>query len=458
MKRIIYKIYMLAMVACVAFLSAACSDDHADLQLTDQVKVLSFKANEIKGDINEAKGTISIVAPWSQNLQAMKTEITTSEGAIVTPANENNADLSGGKKYRVTNRNVYNDYVVTAVYPKILTFSIGKYQGKINHTDGTITVKFPRDEDVTSLKPVYTQTSGATVTPEPGKTIDFTNPVVYKISFMGETFDYTVTVIPTNFEPVAFVGASASAGQIANADEKAAYEWFSENMPINDYVSFVDIKDGKVTLSKYKAIWWHCDTDASDLPYIANDPKVIERMQSYYNSGGSFFFSSWAVQYVATLEIPLNKEKVNNMWGQGNNPFIVGEDWGICFTGNETHPIFDGLQKPSGVNNKAYLAGAGVKAKGHNAIWSFDGWTAYPGNPAGWAVANGAKSLASFYWDDNLAERSVLFEYPTDGTKGKVICIGCEGYDWYNEDGSIPNAYKANIETLTSNILDYLTK
>ena len=40
---------------------------------------------------------------------------------------------------------------------------------------------------------------------------------------------------------------------------------------------------------------------------------------------------------------------------------------------------------------------------------------------------------------------------------GKVICIGMAAYDWYDENKS-DHQYRGNIEKLTSNALDYLSK
>lgn len=435
-----------------------CDDDRDSLILSDQVQILSFTANGVEGEINNVNNTIQLYYPKGTDLTKLTPEIKLPEGATISPAGGVEMDLSKAVSFRVKNGNVFNDYTVVASHIKgqILSFSIGKYKGTIDHDAGTIHVRYPKTEDVTELTPAITITSGATITPEIGQKLDFTNPVTYTVHYMNEEFPYVVTVEKADIKTIAFLGTATMASLIDNADEKAAYEWFSSNVPDFEYISFNDIKNGK-DLSQFAAIWWHYDNDKSELPLISQEPTILTSLQTYYKNGGSFFFSSWAVQYAAILEIPKNNKNVNNIWGQENAATVTSDDWGICFHGNESHQIFAGLQKPIGVNDKAYLLGKGVKAKGHNAIWSFDTWTEYPNEPARWSTETGAINLASFHWDNDLSQRSVLFEYPKSGTTGTTICIGNEAYDWYNEDGSIANVYKGNLETLTNNILNYIT-
>lgn len=459
MNKKIYIIFTFLLAASCIWMMTACNDDDRDsLLLTDDVDILSFRANGVDGEINEVDNLIQLFYTKGTDLTNLIPEIQLSAGAFVTPASGESQDLSKAVKYRVTNGNVYKDYnvVATHIRGEILSFSIGKYKGVIDHEAGTIHIRYPKTESVSGLTPSFTITEGATVTPEAGEAIDFTNPVTYTVNYMDEIFTYVVTVELADIRTVAFLGTAADSNAIENDDESAAYEWFATNMPDFEYISFNDIKNGK-DLSQFAAIWWHLDGDQSDLPLVSLEPTVLTSLKTYYNEGGSFFFSSWATQYASSLEIPKNGKAVNNIWGQGNTASTVGDDWGICFKGNESHPVFRGLQKPVGVNDKAYLLGKGTKAKGHNAIWSFDSWTEYPADPARWSEETGAVNLASFHWDDNLTERSVLFEYPKSGTTGRTVCIGMEGYDWYNEDGSIQNVYRSNLETLTSNILNYIS-
>jgi hypothetical protein len=294
------------------------------------------------------------------------------------------------------------------------------------------------------------------MTPAAGSSVDFTNPVTYTLNYLGEDFTYEVSIEKKDNRYVAFVGTAKKAIEMTENDQIAAYDWLMQNVQNSSYICFDDIKSGAVDLTNYSVVWWHLDTDSKELPAIAKDQTVVNAFKAYYAQGGSLFLTSWASRYVATLGIPGDGREPNNMWGDGNTPFVTGDDWGICFKGNESHPIFNGLETVAGNSSKAFLLGAGCKAKAHNALWNFD-WGDYANNIPGWTSATGAVNLASFHWDDNATARSVIFEYPkVVNGKGGVICIGIESYDWYNEDNSIDNVYKSNIEKLSFNIINYL--
>lgn len=442
----------------VLMVAIACNKPHEGTLIVDKEPyILSFKVNNtIEGIIDHTKQEVNIYAPWSYDLTAMNTTIEIPSGATIMPTNTTNIDLSKGKTYRVLNGNLYWDYNVKAQYSQMLSFDIGNYKGKIDNSTGEITIKYPMGQSVTDLSPTFVTTPGAVVSPSSGTAHDFTNPVTYTMQYAGEEFKYVVTLVPTQFEALAFLGTAKSSSAIANDDEKKAFLWFSENFDNHTYISFDDIKSGKVKLSDYKTIWWHLDGNTQDLPSEATNQEVINKIKNYYRAGGSLFLSSWAVQYVANLGIAKDGKKVNNMWGEGNAPFAIGDDWGICYKGNESHPIFAGLTKRAGSNDVSFLISKGTKVKAHNALWNFE-WGDYANDIPRWSSENGAINLASFHWNDAM-NRAAIFEYPSDGTSGKTICVGIEAYDWYNEDNSPENTHFSNIERLTTNIIEYLSK
>ena len=452
MKTIVYKL-ALSVVALLGLLS--CDEKHEGELINDkEAKINAFQADGIDGIIDEEKQTITVYAPWNTDLTKMTTSLSLPEGATSVPTAGTNVDLSKGTKYRIFNGNLYWDYTVTAQYPQLENFAIGKYKATIDHSTGKISVKYPKGESLTALTPTFSTTPNATVSPSSGVTQNFTQSVTYTMSYRGKSFVYSVEIIPTNFAPIAFVGTANSASAIADEDEKTAYTWLTENYDTAKYISFSDIKDGKVNLNDYKVIWWHWDNN-KELPAEAKADAVVNKMKQFYAAGGSFLLSSWAVQYVVDLGIALDGKVVNNMWGENNVPFTVGEDWSLCYKGNENHPLFKGLTKKSGVDYISFFLSKGTNTKGHNAIWNFD-WGDYEHNAAGWQTAAGSKILASLHWDVTMSNRAVIFEYLKRGNAGRTICIGSEAYDWYNENNSPANAYKGNIELLTANALEYL--
>ena len=308
MKTIVHKL-ALSVVALLGLLS--CDEKHEGELINDkEAKINVFQADGIDGIIDEEKQTITVYAPWNTDLTKMTTSLSLPEGATSVPTAGTNVDLSKGTKYRIFNGNLYWDYTVTAQYPQLENFAIGKYKATIDHSTGKISVKYPKGESLTALTPTFSTTPNATVSPASGVTQNFTQSVTYTMSYRGKSFVYSVEIIPTNFAPIAFVGTANSASAIADEDEKAAYTWLTENYDTAKYISFSDIKDGKVNLNDYKVIWWHWDNN-KELPAEAKADAVVNKMKQFYAAGGSFLLSSWAVQYVVDLGIALDGKVVN---------------------------------------------------------------------------------------------------------------------------------------------------
>ncbi|NDV96868.1 DUF4960 domain-containing protein [Dysgonomonas sp. 521] len=459
MKKAIYYLIPFVFTLFLGLNFTSCSDDdHPALDVSGETKILSFKVDGTEGAIDETGNTITVMLPQTADLTKLTPQIETSPGATVTPQGGAEIDLSKMTTFRVVNGNLYSDYKVVAAHiiGKFMAFNIGKYKGTIDNEAKTIHIRYPKTEDVTKLIPEFTVTEGAAVSPESGQAVDFSKPVKYTISYMGQTFEYTVTVEKADIKPIGYLGVYNTGDAIDNEDEKAAYSWLVNNMPDVQYISFNDIKNGTVNLDEFAVLWWYTDGSTRSLPTVATESAITTSLKAYYANGGSFFFSSWAVQYAATLGIPKDGKPANNMWGESNSASQVelGDDWGICFTGNESHPVFRGLNTPVGVNNKVYLLGKGIKVKAHNAIWNFvEDWVEYK-SAGDWSAASGGVCLGSFHWDDSGKERAVIFEYPKEGTSGATVCIGSEAYDW-SVDGT--NTLQGNLEQLTTNILNYLS-
>lgn len=49
----------------------------------------------------------------------------------------------------------------------------------------------------------------------------------------------------------------------------------------------------------------------------------------------------------------------------------------------------------------------------------------------------------------------MAWEFPANGTKGKILCIGSGCYDWYSID-DVASYYHDNIARMTLNAFNYL--
>lgn len=197
MKRTIYFIAILLM----AFNFTACTDiERETVDLNADVDILSFTINGVEGTIDTVKQTIKLFMSPGTDLTSLTTSISISEGATVTPASGLSMDFSSSATtpivYRVFNKNVYNTYRVTVeeTKAKITMFKVGAAVGDINEANRTITVYVPVATDLKAITPVIEYTAGATISPAVGETVDFTNPVVYTLNYLGYQFSYIVTV------------------------------------------------------------------------------------------------------------------------------------------------------------------------------------------------------------------------------------------------------------------------
>ena len=167
--------------------------------------------------LNDNNGFIELIFPSISDLTTVTPSLQLSEGAsVLTPVNpEGPIDLSVITTYRIINGNLYKDYQVLAMHVKdvacIETFIIGRYRGVIDNVNRTIRLNYPVGEDITNLVASVTVNNGAELQTSTVYPIDFTEPVDFVIRYMDEIFVYSVSVMPTTFSPMAFLGEASSA-------------------------------------------------------------------------------------------------------------------------------------------------------------------------------------------------------------------------------------------------------
>lgn len=435
------------------------TDEGSDFVLDVPVNITAFDINGIQGDINNETGKINFTLPYGSDVTSVSPEITIPEDASISPASGKSVDLSNSITYTVVNGNIYKDYSVTAqVMNPILSFIINGTSGTINDNSNSINLTLSGEVDVTALQPEIEVSTGVTINPASGETMDFSDPVIYTVSGMDKTEEYVVTVsTPNTGLSIAYLGVASTRAGITNPDEKAAADWLFKNFQHVEYLSFQDLANG-ATLD-YSVIWWHFDS-SMDLPEIAFNSAVTSNLKNYYSEGGNLLLTTFAARYVEALGIVPPGEGPNNVFGD----FLPGggvdpnTSWGISFKTREDHPIFQGLDTYE--EGKAYFLEKGTYRLNHTAWWFLPEWGGY-GNAEGWRKQTGGINLASDSWDNTLDGRVAIAEFPNESSDGNVIVIAFGAYDWYNETNaagvpSQPNSFITNIQLLTKNSLVYL--
>lgn len=456
--------YMIAVCLPVLLFSCEKNDGGIALDLTGNVAIASFSVNGAKGTIDTAKGTIDITLPFGTDFTKVAPAIDLPKNATVTPASGTTVNMKNAVRFRVVNGNIYKDYTVTASEEQVIqSFVVKGVTADIDNNARTIKAAVPSGTNLTALTPDIKLAAGATAIPASGQAVDFTNPVTYKITKGQVTIDYTVTV--TTPVKVAFLSTAATANDMTNPDEKAAWAWLINDNPEAQFLSFNSIKNHNIDLSVFAAIWWHED-NAQDLPAVAFDADILAALKTYYSNGGSFLLTAYGARYVEGLGIVPAGKAPNNSFGDpiGKQWVEPNWAWGISFKGHENHPAFAGLTlTPDKPYATAYMLASGTYRLNHTAQWYIPDWGGY-GTIANWRTQTGGIDLGSTEWDGDHNTVVTMAEFPRTATHGKTITISTGSYDWYSEadpsnSANQPaNSYLPNIKKMTANVLKYLSK
>lgn len=449
---------MIAAIILAGVSFSSCDDDNvSNLRLDGSTEIESFKLGGYSGEIDYAAKTIFVGVPVDCDLtDIVVSEISLGQGASADIAVGEHINCSVPRTITVSNGDVFTKWTLTAKHDDVqfLTAMLdGQYSGTIDNAERTIMFFVPLTADVTAMTISYTLNEGATAVPESGSTIDFTNPVKITASYRTATIDYTVTVIKDEMsqEPKAFVG-NADNVESLGAEAKAAAQWMIANVPNVEYVPIRGIMDGSVKLNKYKMIW--CHLDFTDWPSYMWDSRDL--FNDYYIKGGNILASRDGARYINDVwRIAKDQQSPNNMFG-GDVYETLENDLGFTVTGNETHPIYDGLTPDE--NGRILLVSKGCTNSNRTLQWVVD-WDAY-GSMEVWQEKTGAKAIGSTHdYDYNrvtIAEfepRAILDGYQS----GTVITIGTPGFEWYISNGKT-NEYSDNMVKLTKNAINYLCK
>lgn len=455
MKTILKSLYSLSLAALMFATWSCDSDNTSDMLLDGSTRIEAITVNGFDGVIDNAAKVVSVNVSTDIDLADLKIDaITLSEGATCDYPVGTKFDGTVPRAIKVVNGNVYSEYTMSVKHDNVefLTFTLnGKFTGSIDNFARTIQCFVPMETDVTQMQAVFTVNEGATVTPESGSVLDFTQPVKFTATLRTAVVEYTVTVIQDDMsqKPKAFIG-NASALEGLGEEAKAACKWMLENVPNTRYISIQDIIDGRVKLDEFNMIW--CHFDWTDWPGQLWDSRDL--FNSYWLRGGAILASRDGARYINDVwRIARDQKSPNNMFG-GDSYETLTDDLGFSITGHEGHPIYEGLETDA--DNRIILLAKGCSNTNRTLQWGVD-WDPY-GSMAGWEERTGAKALASGH--DYDINRVTIAEFePYEAlkgfTSGRVITIGTPAYEWYDKNGT-DNPYRQNIIKLTKNTINYL--
>ena len=410
--------------------------------------------------VDHAARTAVVPVPEVHNDQLMTiTELTLSPGAKANYVTGDKVNLTTPFVLHVENGNVYQDYKVTVKHDeaRILSFVLnGEYLGIIDQVEHTITVSVPIGTDVKAMVPTVKTTEGASLTPAANMPCDFTNPVEFTVKYNTAVTTYTVTVKEKANPVVLYLGLAETVSQL-NPEEQEAVTWLLSNVEKSDYSSFANFAAGRVNTTDLKVIWWHFHRDGGlegKAAFESNAPEVVDvmtldKLRDFYNAGGSFLLTRYAVNLPFYLGQP--ECFPNNCWG-GNedNAERVGGPWEFAITGHTDHPIWQNLLMNPDALDHVYTCDEGYKITNSTAQYHIGAdWGGYE-NREVFREKTGSIDIAGG------VDAVVAWEFPRTDGHGAIICIGSGCYDWYTTSEEGKDYYHKNIAKITENAFNYL--
>jgi hypothetical protein len=356
----------------------------------------------------------------------------------------------------------------------ILKFEVaGALKVAIDDKKRTIVVTYPGGANISSVTPVISIPSKAVISPASGSAQDLRSPMTYTITNGNLYNKYTVSA--NVLSVTAFLSHHLNVADIQDDDEKALANWFFSNYDeqVSAFVSFQDVKEGKVDLSRFKTIMWYLDGDADErftMPAIAKDPQVLASITNWYKAGGNLYLLGYANQYFFEMERIENAYHLAIGNGLG---FENGDTWGINVNinrnkDNSSHGLFAGINLTTqGDNRKTFpVIGPGWR-EDHNFVimripeiygLSNDSEQAY----TTFTTRHSIRWLATWDGIGDYFMAGIMEMLPTDEFKGRAIWQGIGGIEWnQNAKGNINadgvNPHKGNVEKLAENAIRYLS-
>ncbi|MDE6444071.1 MAG: DUF4960 domain-containing protein [Muribaculaceae bacterium] len=248
-------------------------------------------------------------------------------------------------------------------------------------------------------------------------------------------------------------------------EEKAVYDYFVANFPEGTVLFAGDAAE--INAEDFDCVWITCDRPGiaqgwENLPYEYNNPELIDVLKEYSNAGGNLYLSKFASQLVNAIGRTDDAPDVfysgegsmkDDVWSM--NVMHHGNDW-------STHLLFSGLPiEDKGYGKVLSLMSGTHHRDDHNCLWDVNNF----GNGEDFMAKNNARILGT--WGHEGGENGAgLIEFLPLTTraaesdaiaqrKGTIIVNGLAAYEWAQTGGA--NESHANIESLTGNILKYLS-
>ncbi len=342
----------------------------------------------------------------------------------------------------------------------------------------TLTWDLPQNEEVIAVQIVQNETSfweeqGAVTKAvvdnvEVGVEQTFTVRAITPASISkGVSVKLTITAAKMAMPAMLLLAPDPEA--LPDDDEVAAALWFKANYVDKQAGSFVDADQLKnLSVKDYSTLFIIVDRvgisyGADKLPAALIAPAAVNGLKNYLAEGGTLYLAKMATQLITTIG-RIDAAYEPGIFGDGDG--ALGDDtW--CMNANiggiydhRSHPIFQLMDR----NTTEYshetfaLLGPGGFREDHNCMWDCNSY-GFAGDPnviKNFEDATSSSVLATWGHVTDFCCAGIVEFLPTADCKGTVIANGLSAYEF--KQNNQDNRYQSNIERLTLNTINYLSK
>lgn len=295
----------------------------------------------------------------------------------------------------------------------------------------------------------------------PGEDVLYTVKVMYADGTVSEGITVHIDIVST--ERTAMLLPCAMP-ELTDDDEIYAANWFAEQYGDKGVVLTPD-KISSLTVRDCPVVWINVDREGlpmgwQNLPAPLVAPEVLEALRSYIDAGGHVYLTKHATQLTVPLGF-LEEQFAPRLFasgagGEGADIWTMNCNIGLVYD-HYTSPLFAGLTTCDVFTHPTIpLIGPGWR-EDHNCLWDLNSYT---------YTVTADNTVLQFQEQNNctvMATWGQVVDFAVAGilqfadTEGRLTCVanGLAAYEFSQPGG---NEYQANIDRLTRNCLDELSK
>ena len=295
----------------------------------------------------------------------------------------------------------------------------------------------------------------------PGEDVRYTVKVMYADGTVSEGITVHIDIVST--ERTAMLLPCAMP-ELTDDDEIYAANWFAEQYGDKGVVLTPD-KISSLTVKDNPVVWINVDREGlpmgwQNLPAPLVAPEVLEALRTYIDAGGHVYLTKHATQMTVPLGF-LEEQFAPRLFasgagGEGSDIWTMNCNIGLIYD-HDSSPLFAGLTTCDVFPHPTIpLLGPGWR-EDHNCMWDLNSYS---------YTVTADNTVLQFEQQNDctvMATWGQVVDFAVAGmlqfadTEGRLTCVanGLAAYEFCQPGG---NEYQANIDRLTRNCLDELSK